>query len=63
MRKGVADLARDFLCMLTQSGGYSQNFWIFAKSSYKTHVLHNPESVHEDREAVLEDPDPPDLTM
>ena len=48
--------------MMAQSGGSSQNFWILAKSSYKTHVLENTENVREDPEAGLEDPDPPDPT-
>ena len=48
--------------MMAQCGGSSQNCWIVAKSSYKSHVLDNPENDLEDPEAILEDPDPPDPT-
>ena len=46
--------------MTIRSGGSRQNGWIVAKSSYKLHVLDNPENDLEDPEAILHDPDPPD---
>ena len=48
--------------MMAKRGGFSQNCWIVANSSYKSHVLDNPENDMEDPEAILEDPDPPDPT-
>ena len=48
--------------MIIRSGGSSENCWIVAKPSYKSHVLDNPENDLEDPEDILEDPDPPDRT-
>ena len=42
--------------MTITSGGSSQNCWIVASSSYKWHVLDNPENDQEDPEAIREDP-------
>ena len=44
--------------MTIRSGESNQNYWIVANSSYKSHVLDNPENDLEDPEAFLEDPDP-----
>ena len=46
--------------MMAQCGGSSQNCWIVAKFSYKSHVLDNPGNDLDDPEAILDDPDPPD---